>query len=42
MMMEETVNARNFQRSAHAPVTMVSAVSMKTISKRKITITPTS
>ena len=42
MMIEETVNARNFHRSAQAPVTMVSAVSMNTISNRKITITPTS
>ena len=32
----------NFHRSAQAPVTMVSAVSMNTIWKRKITITPTS
>ena len=42
MSEEDTQNARNFQRSAHAPVTIVSAVSMNTISKRKITITPTS
>ncbi len=42
MMMDETANARNFQRSAQAPVTIVRAVSMKTISNRKMTITPTS
>ena len=41
-MNEETRNAANFQRSAAEPVTMVSAVSMKTIWNRNITITPTS
>ena len=42
MIEDETQKARNFQRSAHAPVTIVSAVSMNTISNRKITMTPTS
>ena len=32
----------SFQRSAAVPVTIVSAVSMKTIWKRNITMTPTS
>ena len=39
---EETRNAANFQRSAAEPVTMVAAVSMKTIWKRNTTMTPTS
>jgi len=42
MMTEVTEKVMNFQRSAQAPVTMVRAVSMNTIWKRKITITPTS
>src|SRR5256885_17269188 len=42
MITEVTEKVTNFQRSAQAPVTMVSAVSMNTIWKRKITITPTS
>ena len=40
--MLDTANAANFQRSAAAPVTIVAAVSMKTIWNRNITITPTS
>src|SRR3989442_5127683 len=42
MMTEVTEKVMNFHRSAQSPVTMVSAVSMNTIWKRKITITPTS
>src|SRR5882672_927947 len=42
MMTEVTEKVMNFHRSAQAPVTMVSAVSMNTIWNRKITITPTS
>ena len=41
-MTDETAKVANFHRSAHAPVTIVSAVSMNTISNRKITMTPTS
>ena len=40
--MLEIAKAANFQRSAAAPVTIVAAVSMKTIWNRNITITPTS
>ena len=39
---DETMNAAYFQRSAAVPVTMVRAVSMKTIWNRNTTITPTS
>ena len=42
MTNDEMMNAEYFQRSAAVPVTMVSAVSMKTIWKRNITMTPTS
>ena len=42
MTKDETTNAANFQRSAAAPVTIVSAVSMKTIWNRNSTMTPTS
>ena len=39
---EDTQNATYFHRSATAPVTMVNAVSMKTIWNRNSTMTPTS
>ena len=42
MTNDEMTNAEYFHRSAAVPVTMVSAVSMNTIWKRNITITPTS
>ena len=42
MKNEEMMNAEYFHRSAAVPVTIVSAVSMKTIWKRNITMTPTS
>src|SRR6266850_6021806 len=42
MMTDVTAKVMNFHRSAQAPVTIVRAVSMNTISKINITITPTS
>ena len=42
MTNDDAMNAEYFHRSAAVPVTMVSAVSMKTIWKRNITMTPTS
>ena len=42
MTNDEMRNAEYFQRSAAVPVTIVSAVSMKTIWNRNITMTPTS
>ena len=42
MRNDEIRNAENFQRSAAEPVTMVSAVSMKTIWNRNTTMTETS
>ena len=42
MTNDEMTNAEYLQRSAAVPVTIVRAVSMKTIWNRNITMTPTS